>query len=74
MRERLARVIFGTGVAAALVAAAFWMSFIWSFDWGHFGSRAWGLWFFFAFLIGTVLVALVVILFFGWISTLVDPE
>ncbi len=49
------------------------MHFIWSFDWGHFGTRQWGMWFFFAFLFGSILVFFPLVLFFAWISELVDP-
>ena len=45
-----------------------------TFDWGHFGGRSWGLWFFFVFLIGAPLVGLAVIFVFFWISSLVDPD
>src|SRR4051794_25776856 len=74
MRERIAEIIQIGSFVLALLAAVFWMYFIWSFDWGHFGGRSWGLWFFFAFLIGALLVGLAVILVLFWISSLVDPD
>jgi hypothetical protein len=73
MRERLAKVVLWTGFALALAVAIGWVVFIWSLDWGRFGSRSWGLWFFFAFLMGTILVPLPVIFIFGWLSTLINP-
>jgi hypothetical protein len=74
MRERIAKIIVGIGFAFGLTAAAFWIPFVWSFDWGHFGSRQWGLCFFFGFLLGTLIVSVSVVLFFVWISSLIEPE
>jgi hypothetical protein len=74
VRKRIAEILQMGSFVFALGAAAFWMYFIWSFDWGRFGGRSWGLWFFFVFLIGAGLVALAVILAFFWISSLVDPD
>ena len=70
MREWIAKIIEGVGYASALAAAGFWLHFIWSFDWGRFGSRSWGVWFFFAFFVGTMLVACAVGIFFDWIAKL----
>lgn len=70
----LSKIIFVIGCAAALVAAGFWMHFIWSFDWGRFGSRSWGLWFFFAFAMGTLLVAIGVFAVFATILDRFDPD
>jgi hypothetical protein len=74
MRKRIADIIQMGSFVFALGAAVFWMYFIWSFDWGHFGGRSWGLWFFFVFLIGALLVSFAVFLVFFWISSLVDPD
>ncbi len=74
MREWLAKIVLWTGLALALVVAGLWIGFIWSFDWGRFGSRAWGLWFFFAFLMGTMLVPLPVAFGAFWLSSLIDPD
>jgi len=73
MRERIAKIVLWIGLVLALVVAVLWAAFIWSFDWGRFGSRAWGLWFFFAFLMGTILVPLPVVFLSYWLSSLIDP-
>jgi hypothetical protein len=72
MRGWIANIIIGLGVVAALVAAGFWMHFIWSFEWGRFGSRSWGLWFFFAFVMGSGLIVFSGIFIFMWISSLIE--
>lgn len=74
MRRWIANIILGLGIVAALVAAGFWMHFIWSFEWGRFGSRSWGLWFFFAFVFGTGLVAVPVFLIFGLVASFIHPD
>jgi hypothetical protein len=74
MRKRIAEIIQMGGYVFALAAAVSWMYFIWSFDWGRFGTRSWGLWFFFVFAIGALLGAFAVFLVFFWISSLVDPD
>ena len=74
LRKLIAVILQVGSLVFALGAAAFWMYFIWSFDWGHFGGRGWGLWFFFVFLIGSLLIAFAVFLVFFWISSLVDPD
>lgn len=74
MRKWIADIILGLGCIAALVAAGFWMHFIWSFDWGRFGGRGWGLWFFFAFVTGGGVIAVTVFLIFGFIAGLFAAE
>jgi len=74
MRKWIAIIILGIGCAAALVAAGFWIHFIWSFEWGRFGSRSWALWFFFALLLGAMLIGFAVIFVFGAIASLIDSD
>jgi hypothetical protein len=74
MRKWIANIILGIGVAAALVAVGFWVHFIWSFEWGRFGSRSWGIWFFFVLLPGMALVGGAVIFVFVMISALFDRD
>ncbi len=74
MRDTIAKIIGGVGVVLGLLAVGAWMWFIWSFDWGHFGSRQWGMFFFFGFVFGSILVFLPVALFFEWLSTLVEEK
>ncbi len=74
MLSILSKIILVFGCAATLVAAGFWMSFILSFDWGRFGTRSWGLWFFFAFGAGTLLVSIAVFGIFAWILDLINTE
>jgi len=72
MRNAISGIFMGLGVVCALVAAGCWMYFIWSLDWGHFGSRAWGLWFFFVFLMGTMIIAVAAAAPFLWMADRTD--
>jgi hypothetical protein len=74
MREFAAVLTVGLGGVLALGAVGFWMHFVWSFDWGHFGSRSWGFAFFFAFLLGSLLMGLAIFRSFFWLATVVKGE
>ena len=74
MRDKIAVVTAGLGCVLALAAVGFWMHFVWSFDWGHFGSRTWGFSFFVAFLFGSILIGLAILASFFWLATVVRGE
>jgi len=48
------------------------MHFVWSFDWGHFGSRNWGFAFFVAFLFGSIVIGVALVAFFIWLGSLIE--
>ena len=58
MRNLLASVVAFAAVVAGIVLTGGWCYWIWSFDWGRFGSRGYGLWGM-AFYFGGVVVFLV---------------
>ena len=74
MRDFVAVLMVGLGGVLALVAIGFWMHFVWSFDWGHFGSRSWGFAFFVAFLLGSVLIGLATFASFFWLATVIKGK
>jgi hypothetical protein len=74
MRDIIAVLTVGLGCVLALAAVGFWMHFVWSFDWGHFGSRSWGFAFFVAFLLGSFLIGLAIFALFFWLATVVKGE
>jgi len=43
MRNFLSSALFGFAYVAGFLAVLWWGYFIWGFNWGHFGSRSWGL-------------------------------
>jgi len=44
MRNFLSTALFFLAYVIGFSAAIAWGHFIWGLDWGHFGSRGWGLW------------------------------
>lgn len=74
MRDFVAVLTVGLGGVLALAAIGFWMHFVWSFDWGHFGSRSWGFSFFVAFLMGSVLIGLAIFSSFFWLATAIKGK
>jgi len=73
MREWIAKGVATIGAIAAVAAAGLWAYFIWTSDWGRFGTRDWGLWLM-GFTTGTIVVFLAVGFVGFWLATLVDPD
>jgi hypothetical protein len=73
MRELIAKVVAVLGAICAFAVAGLWAHFIWTNDWGRFGTRGWGLWLM-GFTTGTILVFLLVGGVGMWIATIVDPD
>ena len=72
MRDNIAMATMGLGCVLALGAVGWWMHFVWSFDWGHFGSRNWGFAFFVAFLFGSIVIGVALVAFFIWLGSLIE--
>ena len=74
MRDIVGVATVGLGCVLALATVGWWMHFVWSFDWGHFGSRNWGFAFFVAFLFGSILIGGAIVGAFCWLGTIIKGE
>jgi hypothetical protein len=73
MRSLIAKGVAWLGAICAVGLAGLWAFFMWTNDWGRFGSRGWGLWLM-GFTTGTIMVFLIVGFISFWVASVIDPD
>ncbi len=73
MRNALSTALFAFAYIAGLAAAISWGYFIWALDWGHFGSRGWGLWMM-VFMFGSIIAFVAAFFLVTLVHSILFPE